>query len=114
MTSDPLARFKSTKPHSASPDVEKKRKDPHFGCLLEWAKKVLPLVKSKDQLAVAIWLHRRRALRKSDVFDVPNEALRLDLSVGRQVKYRTLQRLEQADVVTIIRNGKQAIKVRIL
>jgi hypothetical protein len=48
------------------------------------------------------------------VFDVPNEALRLDLSVGRQVKYRTLQRLEQADVVTIIRNGKQAIKVRIL
>jgi hypothetical protein len=45
MTSDPLARFKSTKPHSASPDVEKKRKDPHFGCPLEWAKKVLPLVK---------------------------------------------------------------------
>ena len=39
----------------------------HIGCPLEWLKCVIPVVQSKEQLAVAIWLHRRRAAMQTRV-----------------------------------------------
>ena len=75
---------------------------------------MLPLVKSKEQLAVAIWLHRRRAVCRDEVFTVPNQELRGELGLDRFVKYRALQRLEEAGAIALVRAGKRALQVRIL
>ena len=90
------------------------RENRHIGCPLEWLKRVLPLVKSKEQLAVALWLHRRRAVCRNEVFTVPNQELGKELGLGRLVKYRALKHLEEAAVIAIVRAGKRALKVRIL
>jgi hypothetical protein len=86
----------------------------YIGCPVEWLKRVLPLVKTKEQLAVAIWLYRRRAVCRDGVFTVPNESLQKDLGLSRYVKYKALRHLEKARVVALIRNGKHALGVRLL
>ena len=85
----------------------------HIGCPLEWLKRVLPLVNSKEQLAVAIWLHRRRAVCRNELFTVPNQDLHA-CGISRKVKYRTLECLERAGAVGVIRDGKHALQVKIL
>ena len=92
----------------------RKREDHHIGCPLEWLKRVLPLVNTKEQLAVAIWLHRRRAVCRNELFTVPNEELHEDLGLSRKVKYAALQHLEKAKVIAVIRDGKRALRVRFL
>lgn len=92
----------------------RQRDSHHIGCPLEWLKRVLPFVKSKEQLAVAIWLHRRRAVCRNEVFTVPNQELRGELGVNRQTKYRALRCLERAGVITLTRDGKCALQVRML
>ena len=54
---------------------KRRRADGHIGCPVEWLKRVLPLVKTKEQLVVAIWLQRRRAVCRNELFTVPNKAL---------------------------------------
>jgi hypothetical protein len=88
--------------------------DRFFGCPLEWVKRVIPVVQSKEQLAVAIWLYRRRIVCKCELFDVPNDTLREELGLSRKVKYQTLRRLEKANVITVVRNGKHSPQVRLL
>jgi hypothetical protein len=85
-----------------------------LGCPLEWAKRVIMVVQSKEQLAVAIWLHRRRAVCKRELFDIPNDTLREELGLSRFVKYSTLQHLEEAGAIAVVRDNKRAIRVRIL
>jgi hypothetical protein len=102
-----------TFPSRAAPK-RRQRADQFVGCPLEWLKRVLPIVKSKEQLAVAIWLHRRRAVCRNELFTVPNESLREDLDLDRFVKYRTLRRLNEASAITLTCTGKRALKVRIL
>jgi hypothetical protein len=85
----------------------------HIGCPLSWLRRVLPLIATKEQLAVAIWLHRRRVICGGEPFSVPNKALTEELGIGRLVKYRVLQRLERAGAIVVMRNGKQAPLVRI-
>jgi hypothetical protein len=92
----------------------RRRSDRLLGCPLEWAKRVLTVVQSKEQLAVAIWLHRRRAVCKRELFDVPNATLREELGLNRFIKYRALRHLEKAGVIALIRKGKSAIQVQIL
>jgi hypothetical protein len=92
----------------------RQRVDAHIGCPVEWLKRVLPLVKTKQQLAVAIWLHRRRAICRNVVFTIPNESLQKDLGLSRHVKYKALRYLEKAKVVAITRNGKHALGVELL
>src|SRR5262249_45746307 len=96
--------------------VGRKRRhaDQHIGCRLEWLKRVLPRVRTKEQLAVALWLHRRRAVCRNELFTVPNKALQQDLGISRRVKYGALQRLEEAGDLAIIREGKHALKIRLL
>jgi hypothetical protein len=86
----------------------------HIGCPLEWLKQILPLVKTKDQLAVALWLHRRRAVCRNTLFSVPNQKLYQELGLSRKVKYQTLRRLEKAKVVALVRANKRSLQVRIL
>ena len=93
---------------------KRRRTDPHIGCPLEWLKRVLPRVRTKEQLAVALWLHRRRAVCRNELFTVPNKALQEDLGISRRVKYGALQRLEEAGAIAIIREGKHALKIRLL
>jgi hypothetical protein len=90
------------------------RAERHIGCPVEWLKRVLPLVQSKEQLAIAIWLHRRRVICRSDLFTVPNEALWEDLGLSRYVKYKALRNLEKAGVLTITRNGNHPLGVKLL
>jgi hypothetical protein len=92
----------------------KRRTNQHFGCPLEWVRRISPLVKSKDQLLVAIWLYRRRAVCQRDLFDVPNETLRTELGLSRKAKYRALHHLEKVGIIALVRDGKHAIQVRIL
>jgi hypothetical protein len=92
----------------------RRQADRYIGCPVEWLKRVLPLVKSKEQLAVAIWLHRRRAICRDEVFTAPNQELRGELGLGRLVKYRALQHLEEAGAIALVRAGKRALQVRIL
>jgi hypothetical protein len=93
---------------------KRRRTDPHIGCSLEWLKRVLLLVNTKEQLAVAIWLHRRRAVCRNELFTVPNKALQQDLGVSRRVKYGALAHLEKAGVIQLIREGKHTLQVRLL
>jgi hypothetical protein len=126
MTFD-LKRF-PTKPR-ALPDTvtldtdvpAKKREGTIIGCPLEWARRVRSIVRTKDQMLVAIWLHRRLSICHkttkncpSKLFSVPNAKLRIELGVSREVKYSTLRRLEAAGAIAIIRNGKHALQIQIL
>ena len=86
----------------------------HIGCPLEWARRIVPIVHSKEQVIVAIWLHRRRAVCKRELFDVPNDTLYEELGLSRFVKYSTLRRLEKAGAIAVVRSNKRAPRVRIL
>jgi hypothetical protein len=91
----------------------RRHSNPHIGCPLEWLRGVLPLVATKEQLVVAIWLHRRYAVCGGEPFTVPNKALSEDLGIDRWVKYRTLQRLEAVEIIALIREGKRTLRVKI-
>jgi hypothetical protein len=93
---------------------KRRRADQYIGCPLKWLKRVLPLVNSKEQLAVALWLHRRRAVCRDEVFTVPNQELRRELGLDRFVKYRALQCLEEAGAIALVHEGKRTLRVRIL
>ena len=42
--------------------AKKRPNPPHFGCPLEWARRVRLVVRTKDQMLVAIWLHRQLSI----------------------------------------------------
>ncbi len=94
--------------------VAPKRANPHIGCSLAWLKRVLPLVNTKEQLVVAIWLQRRRVVYRNELFTVPNQELREALGLSQKIKYRALEHLETAGAITVVRDGKRALRVRIL
>ena len=102
-----------TLPSRAAPK-RRRREDRHIGCPLEWLRRVLPLVNTKEQLVVAIWLQRRRAVCKREWFDVPNDTLHEELGLSRFVKYSTLQHLEEAEIIAVRRSNKRALQVKIL
>ena len=85
-----------------------------IGCPIWWLQRVLPVVNSKKQLVVAVYLWRRWVVcgyRKT--FDVPNGELK-SLGISRWTKYQTLARLEAAGLIRIRRNGRGAPTVTIL
>jgi hypothetical protein len=93
---------------------KRRRTDQHIGCPIGWLRRVLPLVNTKEQLAVALWLQRRRAVCRNELFTVPNTALREDLGLSRKVKYRALLQLEKAGVIALAREGKRSLQARLL
>ncbi len=93
---------------------QKIHREAHIGCPVKWLKRVLPVVRSKQELAVAQWLWRRRTVCGGEWFSVPNETLYKELGLDRQVKYRTLKRLKKAGIIDTVHDGKQAIRVRII
>lgn len=92
----------------------RQRTDHYIGCPVAWLKRVLPLVKSKEQLAIAIYLHRRHAVCGSKVFTVPNRELYEELGLSRFAKYRTLRYLERVGVIAIFEHGRTTMRVSLL
>ena len=92
----------------------RQRADRYIGCPVEWLKRVIPVVQSKEQLAVAIWLHRRRAICCNELFDVPNETLHKELGLSRDIKYKTLRHLERAGIIAVVRDNKCSLQIRML
>jgi hypothetical protein len=90
--------------------VRKPRTNKLFGCPLWWLKLVLPLVQSKEQLVVAIYLWRRRVIcDHAKTFKVSNTELN-ELGIDRRIKYRTLEHLEAAKIIAVEWPGKEAGK----
>ena len=90
------------------------RTDHYIGCPVAWLKRVLPLVKSKEQLAIALYLHRRHSVCGSATFTVPNRELYEELGLTRFTKYRTLRCLERVGVIAIFQHGRTTMRVSLL
>ena len=84
----------------------------HIGCSVDWLKLVLPIVHGEKELAVALWLHRRRAVCGSELFTVPNRELYEELGLTRYTKYRLLHRLKAAGLVIVTTSGSRTLTVQ--
>ena len=112
---DPLDDPAETAEGKKSPtEYKADPREPYIRVALAWLQRVLPLANSPEQLAVAIWLHRRRAICKQEWFSVPSGDLEMDLGISRSTKYRTLIHLERDKVITIKRLGRQAVWIELL
>jgi hypothetical protein len=67
---------------------------------LTWLARVLPVVRSADQLVVALLLYRECLLRRSNTVALSNGELR-KLGISRQTKYRALDELCEAGAIAI-------------
>jgi hypothetical protein len=93
--------------------AKKKGSSRFMGCPVPWFAWVLPLAKSKEQLALAMYLYRRCCICRHDTVTVPtNEVMEL-LGIGRWGKYRLLPAMEQAGILRIKQNGRQTMKVQL-
>jgi hypothetical protein len=93
--------------------ISKDPKDRLFGCPIWWVQCVRPVVRTKDQLIVAVYLWRRRIVCGSEVFDVPNGELKI-CGVSRKAKKRTLELLAIAGRIRVTQHAKSAPLVTIL
>jgi hypothetical protein len=83
----------------------------HIGCPLWWFKLVFPIVRGKNELAVALYVYRLRIIRRSRTVVISNAGLLTELGIDRYAKYRALSRLASAGIVQIRRHNKRALKV---
>jgi CRP-like cAMP-binding protein len=85
----------------------------HIGCPLWWFMAVFPAVRSKKELAVALYIYRLRAVRHSRAVAISNTGLLAELGISRYTKYRALKRLADAGLISIRRSGKNSLTVTI-
>jgi hypothetical protein len=90
----------------------KRRADRFIGCPVPWLAWLAPLVKSKEQLIVALYVYRRCCIGRSDTVTVPNDELE-QLGISRFGKYRVLIMLEQAGILTVHERTGRVTKVRL-
>jgi CRP-like cAMP-binding protein len=83
----------------------------HIGCPLWWFRLVFPIMRGKNELAVALYLYRLRSIRRSRTVVVTNERLLTELGVNRFAKYRALRRLADAGIITLRQGGQAALEV---
>jgi hypothetical protein len=86
-----------------------------IGCPMWWFLSVLPIVKGEHQLAVALYVWKRKITCEKDgeTFKLPNSELKR-WGVSRWVKYDTLKRLADAGLIKISRSGKEALTITIM
>jgi hypothetical protein len=82
-----------------------------IGCPLSWFRLVFPVVRGRNELAVALFLYRQRMIQRSRTVVVTNARLAAELGIDRFAKYRTLRRLADAGLITVRRHNKQALKI---
>ena len=81
---------------------------------LAWLARVLPVVRSADQLVVALLLYRECLLRRSNTVALSNGELR-NLGISRQTKYRALDELREAGAIAIEEaNTRRSVRVTLL
>jgi hypothetical protein len=99
--------------HDAQPTISSTRDAGfrHIGCPLSWFKLVFPVVRGKNELAVAFWLYRLRSIRRSRTITVSNGPL-AELGIDRFAKYRTLRRLAKAGLIRIKNDNRKATRIR--
>jgi CRP-like cAMP-binding protein len=83
----------------------------HIGCPLWWFKLVFPIVRGKNELAVALCLYRLRTIRHSRTVMISNMGLLSELGVDRYAKYRALHRLADAGIIRVRHLNKRSLKV---
>jgi hypothetical protein len=91
----------------------KRRAGRFIGCSVPWLAWVLPLVKSKEQLALALCVYRRCCVQNSNTVTVPTEEL-TELGIGRWAKYHLVPKLEQVGLLRVLESGRGTIKVQLL
>jgi DNA-binding transcriptional ArsR family regulator len=83
----------------------------YIGFPESWLERVLPIVTTKQQLAVALLLYRH--LCYSKFVPITNSEFAA-LGIDRRVKYRTLTVLKRAKLIEVERAGGRALRVRLL
>jgi hypothetical protein len=99
-------------PHWRKTTKPKRRAGRYIGCPVAWFVWVFPLLRSKEQLALALYLYRRCCVCRSDTVTVPTDEL-TELGLGRWGKYRLLLSLERAGILRFEQSGQQTIKVQL-
>jgi hypothetical protein len=89
----------------------KRRDGRHIGCPLTWFKAVLPVVRGKNELVVALAIYRLHVVRKSRTIAVSNVSLLAELGISRHTKYRALRRLAAAKIITVAACNGRAIEI---
>jgi hypothetical protein len=109
-----LTRFRAKNIKAARQVGTASSKKNHFGCPIPWLLRVLPVVKSKKQLVVAIYVWRQHVIRGyRKTFDMPNGELKR-WKISRWTKYRTLVMLETAGIIAMKQIGKETFEITIL
>ena len=83
----------------------------HIGCPLSWFKLVLPVVRGKNELAVALYIYRLRIVQHSQTVVVSNAPLLSELGIDRFAKHRALRRLAAAGIISFKQINKRAITI---
>ena len=105
---DDLARTpKVKKPHT-------RRRSRFIGCPVSWLKRVLPTVRSAEQLAIALYIYRLTIVRRSKTITVSNAELQLEFGIDRRVKYRALSCLKRTGLIQVEDKTGRAIIVTLL
>jgi hypothetical protein len=92
----------------------RRRNRTHIGCPMWWLRAVLPLARSAEQLAVALYVYRLTIVCRSKTISVSNQSLKEDLGVGRFGKYKMFARLEEAGLWRVKHRNKHALEVTLL
>jgi hypothetical protein len=82
-----------------------------IGCPLWWFEAVYPIVRSKGELAVAMFLYRQRIVQGSKTITVTNVRLSAEIGVSRYIKYRAIKILEDAGLISVRRSNKKALEL---
>jgi hypothetical protein len=83
----------------------------HIGWPLSWFTWVYPVLHSKGELAVALYLYRLRAIQHSRTVKVSNVLLLVELGIDRHAKYRALRRLADAGIITVRRKPHRSLEI---
>jgi hypothetical protein len=83
----------------------------HIGCPLKWFVWVYPVVRGKNELAVALYLYRLRSIQHSRTVKVSNMRLLTELGIDRYAKYRALKHLAAAGVITVRRRPHRSLEI---
>jgi hypothetical protein len=82
----------------------------YITCSLAWLARVLPFVRTAEQLVVVQLLYRECLVRSNKTVDLSNVALKA-FGISRSTKYRTLNGLAEAGGITIEARNGRAVRV---
>jgi hypothetical protein len=80
------------------------------GCPIWWLQHTKSLTRSVPELVVALFIWRRSSIVGSRTFNMPNGELKA-LGIKREAKYRMLNKLKKAGLITVKRQGQEALIV---